>query len=186
MNTRGGWGNRANASAEIEFVDAIAHRLGDEGAGISTILEMVHHTRLDTAMAPAGLMRAALDHAHHWVQHRSAFDKQLNDQPLMRSVLADLTLDWEGTLALGLYVARAFDGRSEGSFGDQIVTDRSIVTISRRMLKPYRISEKSPYLSEDQRELSKLDFKGRSAWMAEWLLLANASHCDRPTSRSWE
>ncbi|KNX43137.1 putative acyl-CoA dehydrogenase AidB [Roseovarius tolerans] len=105
-------GNRANASAEIEYHGALAHRLGEEGAGVRTILEMVHHTRLDTAMAPAGLMRAALDHASHWARHRSAFQKQLIDQPLMRSVLADLALDWEGTLALGLHVARAFDGTS--------------------------------------------------------------------------
>ncbi|WP_297774273.1 acyl-CoA dehydrogenase family protein [uncultured Roseovarius sp.] len=105
-------GNRANASAEIEYHGALAHRLGEEGAGVRTILEMVHHTRLDTAMAPAGLMRAALDHATYWARHRSAFQKQLIDQPLMRSVLADLALDWEGTLALGLHVARAFDGSS--------------------------------------------------------------------------
>jgi len=103
-------GNRANASAEIEYHGALAHRLGEEGAGVRTIIEMVHHTRLDTAMAPAGLMRAALDHATHWATHRRAFQKQLIDQPLMRSVLADLALDWEGTLALGLHVARAFDG----------------------------------------------------------------------------
>src|SRR6056297_4049528 len=103
-------GNRANASAEIEYVNTLAHRLGDEGQGIQTIIEMVHHTRLDTAMAPAGLMRAALDHAHHWARHRTVFQKQLIDQPLMRSVLADLTLDWEGSLALGMHVARAFDG----------------------------------------------------------------------------
>lgn len=105
-------GNRANASAEIEYHGALSYRLGEEGAGVRTILEMVHHTRLDTAMAPAGLMRAALDHASHWARHRSAFQKQLIDQPLMRSVLADLVLDWEGTLALGMHVARAFDGNS--------------------------------------------------------------------------
>ena len=110
-------GNRANASAEIEFDDTYAQRLGEDGRGIATILEMVHHTRLDTAMAPAGLMRAALDHAHHWATHRSTFESQLIDQPLMRSVLADLTLDWEGTLALGLHVARAFDGTSERDRG---------------------------------------------------------------------
>ena len=104
-------GNRANASAEIEYHGAIAMRLGEEGAGVRTILEMVHHTRLDTAIAPAGLMRAALGEAHHWVRHRTAFQKTLIDQPLMRAVLADLALDWEGTLALGLHVARAFDGR---------------------------------------------------------------------------
>ena len=106
-------GNCSNASAEIEYHGALAHRLGDEGAGVRTIIEMVHHTRLDTAIAPAGLMRAALDGAYHWARHRTVFQKQLIDQPLMRSVLADLVLDWEGTLALGCYVAQAFDGKSE-------------------------------------------------------------------------
>ena len=107
-------GNRANASAEIEYAGARAHLLGDEGAGVATIIEMVHHTRLDTAMAPAGLMRAALGEAAHWARHRSAFQKRLIDQPLMRAVLADLALDWEATLALGLRVARAFDRAGAG------------------------------------------------------------------------
>ncbi|MDP3961768.1 MAG: acyl-CoA dehydrogenase family protein, partial [Pseudorhodobacter sp.] len=101
-------GNRANASAEIEYHGAVAHRLGDEGQGVRTIIEMVHHTRLDTAIAPAGLMRAALTEALWWVQHRTAFQRRLIDQPLMRAVLADLALDWEAALALGLRVAQAF------------------------------------------------------------------------------
>ncbi|WP_037311639.1 acyl-CoA dehydrogenase family protein [Ruegeria halocynthiae] len=105
-------GNHANASSEIEYHDALALQLGDEGAGVRTILEMVHHTRLDTAMAPAGLMRAALTEAHHWVTHRSAFQRRLIDQPLMRAVLADLALDWEGALTLGMRVAQAFDSPS--------------------------------------------------------------------------
>ncbi|WP_171127086.1 MULTISPECIES: acyl-CoA dehydrogenase family protein [unclassified Ruegeria] len=105
-------GNKANASSEIEYQDALAYQLGDEGSGIRTILEMVHHTRLDTAIAPAGLMRAALTEAHHWVSNRSAFQRRLIDQPLMRAVLADLVLDWEGALTLGLRVAQAFDGTS--------------------------------------------------------------------------
>ncbi|WP_282120562.1 acyl-CoA dehydrogenase family protein [Ruegeria atlantica] len=105
-------GNKSNASSEIEYHDALAYQLGDEGAGVRTIIEMVHHTRLDTAVAPAGLMRAALSEAHHWVAHRSAFQRRLIDQPLMRAVLADLVLDWEGALTLGMRVAQAFDGQS--------------------------------------------------------------------------
>lgn len=108
-------GNRSNASAEIEFVSALGLPFGDEGDGVRTILDMVHHTRLDTAMAPAGLMRAALVEAHHWVSHRSAFQRRLIDQPLMRQVLSDLVLDWEGATALGMRVARAFDAQ-EGAF----------------------------------------------------------------------
>ncbi|TMV94925.1 DNA alkylation response protein [Thioclava sp. BHET1] len=103
-------GNRSNASAEIEYEGALAYLLGEPGRGVATIIEMVTHTRLDTAMAPAGLMRAALCEAHHWVSHRAAFQRRLIDQPLMRAVLADLALDWEGALALGMRVAQAFDG----------------------------------------------------------------------------
>ncbi|MEM6660137.1 MAG: acyl-CoA dehydrogenase family protein [Pseudomonadota bacterium] len=102
-------GNLSNASAEIEYHNALAYQVGEEGAGIRTIIEMVHHTRLDTAIAPAGLMRAALTEAHHWVSHRNAFQRRLIDQPLMRRVLSDLVLDWEGAVTLGLRVAQAFD-----------------------------------------------------------------------------
>jgi putative acyl-CoA dehydrogenase len=109
-------GNRSNASAEIAYEGARAHRLGPEGEGIRTILEMVRHTRLDTAVAPAGLMRAALAQARHWTEHRRAFQRRLIDQPLMRSVLADLVLDWEGATALAFRIARAFDAPAERAF----------------------------------------------------------------------
>ncbi|WP_299048396.1 acyl-CoA dehydrogenase family protein [uncultured Tateyamaria sp.] len=102
-------GNTANASSEIEYHDALAYQLGDAGRGVQTIIEMVHHTRLDTAMAPAGLMRGALMHAMHWARHRRVFQKTLIDQPLMQSVLADLILDWQAATRLGLSVAMAFD-----------------------------------------------------------------------------
>ena len=105
-------GNKANASSEIEYHDTFAHRLGEEGRGVQTIIEMVHHTRLDTALAPAGLMRAALGEAVHWARGRTAFQRRLIDQPLMRAVLADLALEAEAALMLGLDVARAFDDPS--------------------------------------------------------------------------
>lgn len=106
-------GNHANASAEIEYEDALAYRIGEDGDGIRTIIQMVHHTRLDTAIAPAGLMRAALHEALHWVRYRHAFGAALVDQPLMKSVLADLALDVEAAVALGFMVAQAFDGQSD-------------------------------------------------------------------------
>ena len=102
-------GNNANASSEIEYHNALAYRVGEEGAGVRTIIEMVHHTRLDTVLAPAGLMRAALQEAHWWVSSRSAFQKRLIDQPLMRAVLADLAVDTEAALSVGMFLASAFD-----------------------------------------------------------------------------
>ena len=66
------------------------------------------------------------------------------------------------------------------------MTDGRIIEISRRMLRPYRIPEECPYLSEDQKELSTLDIKGRSAWMAEWLLLAASAPNATRHSQAWD
>jgi putative acyl-CoA dehydrogenase len=102
-------GNRSNASSEVEFHGATAWRIGNEGRGIATILEMVTLTRLDCAVASAGLMRAGFAEAVHHVRHRSAFGKKLVDQPLTHRVLADMALDLAGTFALSLRLAEAFD-----------------------------------------------------------------------------
>lgn len=102
-------GNRSNASSEVEFENAYALPVGVEGAGIRTIIEMVQLTRLDCAIASAGLMRMALAQAVHHARHRTVFQKKLADQPMMSSVLADLALTQEGALALVFRLCRAFD-----------------------------------------------------------------------------
>jgi putative acyl-CoA dehydrogenase len=103
-------GNRSNASAEVTFDRAIGWLVGEEGRGIPTIIDMVTLTRLDCAVASAGLMRQALARAIHHAQHRTVFQKRLIDQPMMTAVLADMALDVEAATALALRLARAFDG----------------------------------------------------------------------------
>ena len=102
-------GNRSNASSEVEFNDAYALRVGDEGRGIRTIIQMVQLTRQDCAVASAGLMRSGLVHALHHARHRSVFQRHLADQPLMQSVLADMALQVEASTALVMRLCRAFD-----------------------------------------------------------------------------
>jgi len=102
-------GNRSNASAEVEFDDAYAQRVGGEGEGIRTILAMVQRTRLDCAIASAGMMRAAVARALHHTRHRAVFGKPLAGQPMMRAVLADMALEAEAALALVMRLCRAFD-----------------------------------------------------------------------------
>jgi putative acyl-CoA dehydrogenase len=102
-------GNRSNASSEVEFERAHAWLIGEEGRGIAAILEMVTLTRLDCAVASAGLMRLALANAIHHCRHRSVFQKRLVDQPLMQQVLADLSLSVEAATALAFRLARSFD-----------------------------------------------------------------------------
>ncbi len=107
-------GNRSNASSEVEYADALGWRLGPEGRGVATIIEMVNHTRLDCTIGAAALMRAALVQALHHARHRSAFGRRLCDQPLMQNVLADLSMESEAATLLMLRLAGAFDRAGQG------------------------------------------------------------------------
>uniref|UniRef100_UPI00333EACA6 acyl-CoA dehydrogenase family protein n=1 Tax=Castellaniella defragrans TaxID=75697 RepID=UPI00333EACA6 len=102
-------GNRSNASAEVEFEDALGRRVGPAGRGIRTLVEMASYTRLDCVLGSAALLRQALVQAIHHARHRSAFGRALVMQPLMRQVLADLALESEAATVLALRLARAFD-----------------------------------------------------------------------------
>src|SRR6476646_6006670 len=102
-------GNRSNASSEVEFHGAYAERVGDEGKGIRTIIQMVQLTRKDCAIASAGLMRSGLAHALHHARHRVVFQKHLADQPLMQAVLSDMALHVEASVALVMRLCRSFD-----------------------------------------------------------------------------
>ena len=102
-------GNRSNASSEVEFERAFAWRLGEEGRGVRTIINMVQLTRLDCAIASAGIMRMALAQALHHARHRSVFGKRLAEQPMMAAVLADMAIEIEAATALVMRLARAFD-----------------------------------------------------------------------------
>jgi len=106
-------GNQANASSEVEFHNATAWLVGDEGRGIAQILEMGSMTRLDCALGTSGLMRQALCIALNHTQQRQAFGKPLVEQPLMRNVLADLALESEAATALSMRLARAFDNPND-------------------------------------------------------------------------
>lgn len=102
-------GDWSNASSEVEFHNARAEIVGQEGRGVATILQMVALTRLDCMIGSSALMRQALVQALHHAQHRKAFGKRLAEHALMKNVLADLALDSEACTALTLRVARAVD-----------------------------------------------------------------------------
>ena len=102
-------GNRSNASSELELDGTLAQRLGDEGRGVRTIIEMVAATRLDCVLGSAALMRHALAEASWHVAHRSAFGGLLADKPLMQNVVADLAVESEAATALAMRLAAAVD-----------------------------------------------------------------------------
>ncbi|MDX6633584.1 MAG: putative acyl-CoA dehydrogenase [Solirubrobacterales bacterium] len=132
-------GNRSNASSEVEFRDAWARLIGEEGRGVPTIIEMVSHTRLDCTLGSTSGMRTGLAMAINHTANRSAFGKTLIDQPLMQNVLADLAVESEAATVGAMRLARAFD---EAAAGDETATEfRRIAT---PVLK-YWTCKRAPY-----------------------------------------
>ncbi len=117
-------GNRSNSSSEVEFHDAWGVRIGEEGRGISTIIEMATYTRLDCALSSAGFMRQGFAQALFHARNRHVFGKPLAGQPLMASVLADMALECSGVTLLAMDLAARFG------------SDDRLDTAWRRLLTP--------------------------------------------------
>jgi putative acyl-CoA dehydrogenase len=111
-------GNRSNASSEVEYENATAWLVGEEGRGVRTIIEMVNSTRLDCVIAAAAMLRLGTIQAAHHASHRKAFGKALIDQPLMAGVLADLAIESEAATTVMLRLAGATDRALRGDAQD--------------------------------------------------------------------
>ncbi|MDX6602957.1 MAG: putative acyl-CoA dehydrogenase [Solirubrobacterales bacterium] len=131
-------GNRSNASSEVEFDAASAWLVGEEGAGVRTIIEMVNHTRLDCVLGGATGMRAGVAQAIHHASHRSVFGTVLSEQPLMQNVLADLSVESEAATISALRLARAYD---EALAGDEAASN--LKRVANAALK-YWICKRAP------------------------------------------
>ena len=106
-------GNVSNASSEIELRGALGWLVGEEGRGVNAIIEMVSTTRYDCMIGSSGGQRQAVVQAIYNASQRSAFGKLLIDQPLMQNVLADLQLEVEGSVAMTMRMAQAFDHQDD-------------------------------------------------------------------------
>jgi putative acyl-CoA dehydrogenase len=136
-------GNRSNASSEVEFDGAWARLVGEEGAGVRTIIEMVNHTRLDCALGSAAGMRAGTVEAIHHAAHRSAFGRALIDQPLMRNVLADLCVESEAATISAVRLARSYDDATAGD-----AQAEAFKRIANPVLKYWICKREAPHAAE--------------------------------------
>jgi putative acyl-CoA dehydrogenase len=131
-------GNHSNASSEVEYVDALGWRLGDEGRGVPTIIAMVNMTRLDCTIGSATSMRIGVTQATHHAVHRQVFGAPLIDQPLMRNVLADLAVEAEGATTVSLWLAALTD-RAESGNEHAAMLRRVSLAVSK-----YHVCKRSP------------------------------------------
>lgn len=136
-------GDRSNASSEVEFAGTAGWRVGDEGRGVPTIIEMVNHTRLDCVLGSTAILRQGTAQALHHTAHRSAFGKRLADQPLMQQVLADLAIESEAATVAALRLARAFDTVARGQSADGYPHERLLQRLATPVVK-YWVCKRAP------------------------------------------
>lgn len=165
-------GNRSNASAEVDIIDATAYALSDEGGGIATILRMVNLTRLDCALASAGLMRLGLSVALQHAGQRVAFGRLLLDQPLMRAALAEIAVVVEAATALVFRLCRAWD---------RAASDESEAAIARLMTSAakYWICKLAPTILYETMECL-----GGNGYIEDGLLAR--AYREAPVNAIWE
>lgn len=163
-------GNRSNASSEVEFDGAYAQLVGEEGRGIPIIIDMANYTRLDCCVGSSALMRQAVTQAVHHAGHRTAFQRRLIDQPLMRNVLADLALETEAATVLSLRLARAYDESDE------------ISAVLRRVVTPaakFWICKRTPFVTFEAMEVL-----GGSGYIEESIM--PRLYREAPVNSIWE
>ena len=106
-------------TGEIEYQGAEAYLVGEEGEGFRAMAEMMNFERLTNATGAVGVMGRALLEAKVHAADREAFGDAIDEYPLMRRDLVDMTVDYEAAAAFSFEAARLLDERErQASRGD--------------------------------------------------------------------
>jgi len=93
-------GIHGSPTAVMQFDDAEAFLVGAKGDGLKAMLELMNNARLGVAAQGLGIAEAALGEAIRHSRERKQFGIPIGAQPLMKSMLARMTLQVEGSRAL--------------------------------------------------------------------------------------
>ncbi|MGD9889964.1 MAG: acyl-CoA dehydrogenase family protein, partial [Dehalococcoidia bacterium] len=111
-------GTRDMASGEVTLDGAFAYQVGALDRGFVQMMEMVSSSRLSNAMRAAAMTRRGLLEATVHAGGRVAFGRTLDELPLMRETLLDLTLDSESAIAAVIHTGTVYDRADRGSNDD--------------------------------------------------------------------
>ncbi len=98
-------------TGEVEFTGAKAILVGEEQNGFTQMAEMLNIERLSNAAASCGIMGRALLESRIYAANREAFGETIDQYPLMKADLVDMTVDHEAATAFTFEAARLFSER---------------------------------------------------------------------------
>jgi hypothetical protein len=126
-------GTRTLASAEVDFVGALAYPLGALDGGFKLTVEWVLNTsRLLNAVSCAGVMRRAHIEASAYACNRRAFGQVLAAYPLVQEAVADCLTESAAAVASSFALAHLLDRIELGEANDdQRAVYRMLVNLNK-------------------------------------------------------
>jgi acyl-CoA dehydrogenase len=130
-------GTIAVPTGEIVFEGAEATLVGAEERGFRYMTEMLNYERLTNAMGAVGIMGRALLEAKIHAANREAFGEPIQEYPLMKRDLVEMTVDYEAAAAFSFEAAKHYIERErENADGDGGRPDDSDAYKLMRLLVP--------------------------------------------------
>lgn len=122
-------------TGEVELEDSEGFLLGERGKGIYYAMEILSVSRIDDALAAAGIGRKALWEAYRFACRRSAFGRRIIEHPLLARDFIEMEADLEAALALSLVAAKHFSDSSESvpPYDDSYHFARMLTHIAKNM-----------------------------------------------------
>jgi acyl-CoA dehydrogenase len=113
-------GTIAVPTGEIEYRGATGYLVGEEGQGFKAMAEMMNYERLTNATGAVGVMGRALLESKVRTADREAFGNRIDQYPLMRRDLVEMTVDYEAAAAFSFEATRFYDEyKAEGETSDR-------------------------------------------------------------------
>lgn len=121
-------GTRSMASGECDFEGAVAHHMGEVGAGFKHMMELVINTsRLYNAVGGCAMIRRVWLDAARYARHRVAFGAPIAEYPLVQETLADLRVEAD-TFTSGTFALVAIQDRIDG--GEATAQERGFMRLA--------------------------------------------------------
>ncbi|CAI49558.1 acyl-CoA dehydrogenase [Natronomonas pharaonis DSM 2160] len=119
-------------TGEIQFEGAEAYLVGEEGRGFKYMSEMMNFERLTNATGALGVMGRGLLEAKVRAAQREAFGDAIDEYPLLRRDLVDMSVDYEAAAAFSFEAARTLDERErQGDDSDAYQLMRLFIPVAK-------------------------------------------------------
>ncbi|GFN92751.1 novel acyl-coa-dehydrogenase protein, partial [Plakobranchus ocellatus] len=135
-------GTRQLPTAELLIEGATAHKICDDGRGVSSMSQMLTLTRIHTAVHAAGAMRRIVNLARDYATRRQAFGRLLINHPLHVHTLANMEVQTRAAAIFALEVSRLLGRQEMLERTEQLEMEKNVLRLAVPLLKLY-VSKKS-------------------------------------------